>query len=72
MIDPVTLAAALTEGGPSGPNLEYDADFMALDRAQQTKPEQVIGDSVKPAEEPDWRDVTERAEALMGRTRDLR
>ena len=72
MIDPVKYTAPFAEGDPSGPNLEYDADFMALERAQQARPEQVIGDSVKPAQEPDWRDVLERAEALMGRTRDLR
>lgn len=72
MIDPVKFTAPFADGDPSGPNLEYDPDFMALERAQQAKAEQVIGDSVKPAQEPDWRDVTERAETLMGRTRDLR
>ena len=72
MIDPVKATAPLAEAEPSGPNLEYDADFQALERAQQGRPEQVIGDSVKPAEEPDWADVVERAEVLMGRTRDLR
>lgn len=72
MIDPVKATAPLAEAEPSGPNLEYDADFQALERAQQGRPEQVIGDSVKPAEEPDWGDVVERAEVLMGRTRDLR
>ena len=72
MIEPAQFVGPLSESNPSGPNLEYDPDFTALDRAQQGKPEQVIGDSVKPAEEPDWRDVQERAEALLGRTRDLR
>jgi len=72
VIDPVKATAPLAEAEPSGPNLEYDADFQALERAQQGRPEQAIGDSVKPAEEPDWGDVVERAEALMGRTRDLR
>lgn len=72
MIDPVKFVASFADGDPSGPNLEYDPDFMALERAQQARPEQVIGDSVKPAQEPDWRDVTERAETLLGRTRDLR
>ena len=72
MIDPAKATSPLADGDPSGPNLEYDAEFMELDRAQQGRPEQVIGDSVKPAQDPDWRDVTERAETLMGRTRDLR
>ncbi len=72
MIDASRFTTPLTDGDPSGPNLEYDPDFMALERASQARPEQVIGDSVKPGQEPDWRDVTERAEALMDRTRDLR
>jgi len=72
VIDPVKYTSPFADGDPSGPNLEYDPDFMALERAQQAKAEQVIGDSVKPAQEPDWRDVMERAETLMGRTRDLR
>jgi len=72
VINPTQFAVAFTDAEPSGPNLEYDPDFMALGRAQQGKPEQAMGDTVKAAEEPDWRDVGERAEALLGRTRDLR
>ena len=72
MIDPDKFTTSLEDASPSGPNLEYDADFLALDRAQQGRPEQVIGDSVKPGEEPDWPDVSERAVTLLGRARDLR
>ncbi len=72
MIDPAAFISALDAANPSGPNLEYDPDFLALDRAQQGKPEQVIGDNVKPGEDPDWPDVRERAEALLARARDLR
>ena len=72
MIDPAAFTSALDAANPSGPNLEYDPDFLALDRAQQGKPEQVIGDNVKPGEDPDWPDVRERAEALLARARDLR
>jgi type VI secretion system protein ImpA len=72
VIDPTDLIGPLEEGNPSGPNLEYDPAFQELERAQQGKPEQVMGGSVKAAEEPDWREVGERAEALLRRTRDLR
>jgi type VI secretion system protein ImpA len=72
VINPAQFTVALTDAEPSGPNLEYDAEFMDLGRAQQGKPEQVMGDAVKAAEEPDWRDVAERAQALLGRTHDLR
>jgi type VI secretion system protein ImpA len=72
MIDPDKFTTPLEDANPSGPNLEYDPDFQALERAQQGRPEQVIGDTVKPGEEPDWRDVRERAEGLLQRARDLR
>ena len=57
---------------PCGPDLEYDQDFLALERAAQGKPEQQYGDKVFPAEEPVWANVLELATALMDRTRDVR
>ena len=72
MIEVDKFIAPLEDGNPSGPNLEYDPAFQALERAIIGRPEQAIGDTVKPAEEPDWADVLERAEALLGRARDLR
>ncbi len=57
---------------PAGPNLEFDAEFNALDRAAQGKPEQQYGDTVIAAEEPDWKDVQAQALALLERSRDLR
>jgi type VI secretion system protein ImpA len=72
VIDPDKFTTPLEDANPSGPNLEYDSDFQALERAQQGRPEQVIGDTVKPGEDPDWPDVRDRAEALLSRARDLR
>ena len=57
---------------PCGPDLEYDQDFLALERASQGKEEQQYGDKVFPAEEPVWANVADLAGALMERTRDLR
>ncbi|MDE2005790.1 MAG: type VI secretion system protein TssA [Rhodospirillales bacterium] len=65
-------AAPLSEDAPCGPSLEFDADFGALDRAAQGKPEQQYGTTIIPAEEPDWKDTEAQASALMARTRDLR
>lgn len=72
MIDPAKYTTSLGGANPSGPNLEYDPEFQALERAQHGRPEQTIGDTVKPGEDPDWRDVCERAETLLQRARDLR
>ncbi|MDE2047636.1 MAG: type VI secretion system protein TssA [Betaproteobacteria bacterium] len=66
------LTAPISQGEPCGPDLEYDADFLALEQAARGKGEQQFGDTVVPAQEPDWRDVLERATALLGRSKDLR
>jgi type VI secretion system protein ImpA len=57
---------------PCGPDLTYDNDFQALETAARGKAEQQFGDTVIPAEPPDWRDVERQATALMQRTKDLR
>jgi len=57
---------------PCGPNLEYEQDFLALEQAARGKEEQQYGDTVIPAEAPDWVDVVDRASALLDRSRDLR
>lgn len=72
MLDIESLLSVLSEGAPSGDDLEYDAAFMALEQAGAGKPEQQYGDTIVPAEGPDWRAVREHALALAQRTRDLR
>ncbi|MGP1667211.1 MAG: ImpA family type VI secretion system protein, partial [Rhodanobacter sp.] len=67
-----SLIAPLGDELPTGENLEYDQDFLALDRAASPKAERAIGDSVKAAEEPDWEKVASMAEALQERSKDLR
>ncbi len=68
----LSLLLPVSEASPAGQDLEYDPDFMALDRAAATKSERAIGDAVKPAEEPDWERVVVLAEGLLGRSKDLR
>jgi type VI secretion system protein ImpA len=71
----VNLEALLTEtreAPPCGPNLEHDLAFFALDEAASGKPEQRLGDAIKPAEDPNWPKVIELAQDLFGRTKDLR
>lgn len=72
MLDLDALLAPLEENPPAGPDLEYDAEWQALERLAQGKPEQQFGDTIIPAEEPDWADVSTRAVALLGRSKDLR
>ncbi len=57
---------------PCGPAMNYDGSYAELERSIQGKPEQQIGDTIVPAEEPDWKDVRDRALDLAKRTKDLR
>lgn len=72
MLDLEALLAPIADNPPAGPDLEYDAEWQALERASQGKPEQQFGDTIIPAEEPDWGDVARRAEALLNRSKDVR
>lgn len=71
-IDPERLLQEIDAEQPCGENLEYDAAFTEMEQASQGKAEQVMGDSVVPAEEPDWKKVRNNALELFGRTKDLR
>lgn len=67
-----SLLSPLNGESPTGENLEYDGEFLALERLAAPKTERAIGDSVKAAEEPDWDKVSTQAESLFGRSKDLR
>jgi type VI secretion system protein ImpA len=71
--DPLSaFFAPVSADAPSGDNLEYSADFMALEAALRGTPEVEIGATRTPAVPPEWQVVWERALALSARTRDLR
>lgn len=72
MIDVERLLAPISDDAPAGPDLEYDPEFVELEAAARGKSEQQFGETVIPAEEPNWRDVSERAEALLARSKDMR
>lgn len=72
-IDITGLSAALSgPEAPCGPDLEYDPDFVSLFVASAGKPERQSGETLVPAEEPDWADIRQRAESLLARSKDLR
>ena len=57
---------------PAASDMEYEPAFLALQELARGKPEQAMGDKVKPAQEPAWPKVREAAQALFGSTKDLR
>jgi type VI secretion system protein ImpA len=56
------------DSAPCGLDLEYDNEFLELNKAAQGKPETQFG----PGEPPNWRNVREMSAALLDKTRDLR
>ena len=70
--DTEALLAPVADDAPAGPDLTYDPDFLALEQAAQGKAEQQFGDTIIPAEEPNWREVRQRAEELLLRSKDVR
>ncbi|RZL10510.1 MAG: type VI secretion system protein TssA [Rubrivivax sp.] len=56
-------------GDPAtGEDLEYDNEFLELNKASEGKPETQFAS----AEPPDWSSVSDLAESLFNRTRDIR
>ncbi|WP_299963794.1 type VI secretion system protein TssA [uncultured Roseobacter sp.] len=71
-LDLDTLLQPISDDAPGGEDLEYDPDFIALELASKPTEERVIGDSVIPAEDPDYTAVADQAATLLTRTQDLR
>jgi len=71
-VDVPLLLAAVSATSPCGEDLEYDADYLHLERAAQGQPERSMGDSILPAEPPEWRGIQQQSLDLLQRSKDLR
>jgi type VI secretion system protein ImpA len=72
VIDLDALLAELSPDAPAGADVEFDPAYFALEKLAQGTPESVMGDEVKPAEEPEFSEVKKAALELFTKTRDLR
>ncbi len=72
VIDIEELLGEIAAAAPCGEDLEYDPAFAEMEKLAQETPERQYGDTIIPAEPPDWRGVRKTALALFERTRDLR
>lgn len=72
IVDIDALLQPVEESAPSGPNLEYDPEFLELEQAVLGKPEVQYGDTITPAVPPDWKSVKRLSAGLLARSRDLR
>ena len=71
-MDLETLLAPVSPDDQCGADLEYDASFAEIDRLSQGKPEQQIGTTIVPAEEPDWKTLQKKSAEFLARSKDLR
>lgn len=71
-MDVPLLLAAVSANSPCGEDLEYDAQFLQLERDAQGRPERIMGDSVQAAEPPAWRAIEQSSTLLLQRSKDLR
>lgn len=67
-IDVDGLLTEISPDTPCGENLEYDPEFVELERAAAGTPETQFSE----AEPPNWKDVRNRAKDLCARTKNLR
>jgi type VI secretion system protein ImpA len=72
MLDVDRLLEPVSDDSPCGPNLEYDDTYAAFERAARGKAEQQYGETIIPAEPPDWLEVRRLGVELVERTKDLR
>ena len=63
---------SISAEAPSGVDIEYDSRFLELQSAAEGKPEQQYGDTIIPAQEPEWGVVEKLCYQLLAESKDLR
>ena len=71
-MDVPLLLTAVSATSPCGEDMEYDAQFLQLERDAKGLPERSMGDSILPAEPPQWRSIQQQSLDLLARSKDLR
>jgi type VI secretion system protein ImpA len=72
MIDHGQFLSEVPSSPPCGPEMTYAPEFLALEQAARGKQEQQYGDTIIPAEEPDWQAVESSALQLLQKSKDIR
>jgi len=69
IIDVEKLLAPVDGENPVGTDLSYDPSVMEIDQLAAGKPEQQVGDTIVPAEDPDWKELRSRCIEVLERPR---
>jgi len=72
MLDVGTVLAETREAPPCRPQSRARSVVLRARGGGPRQAEQRTGDVVKPAEEPNWPKVIDRAQAILNRSKDLR
>lgn len=72
MTDIDELLSEVPSSPPCGPEMTYAPEFLALEQTARGKLEQQYGDTIIPAEEPDWQAVESSALQLLRQSKDMR
>lgn len=71
LLDVDALLRPVSDEQPCGESLDYDPDYLALERSIEGQPERQYGDTIIAAEGPDWAEVAQQSKALLGRAKDF-
>ena len=71
LIDVEALLAPIADDTVCGIALEYDPDYLALERSIEGSPERQYGDTVIPAKAPDWSGIARQATELLAKSKDF-
>lgn len=66
------MLKTLGEDAPSGENLEYDPDFIAMELAGQPEEERQAGAEIVEGSDPDYKDLAAKARGVLERSHDIR
>jgi type VI secretion system protein ImpA len=66
------MLAEISAANPCGDDLEYDSEFLELERVVHGKPDVQYGETVVAATPPDWKVAETLSLGLLAKSRDLR
>ncbi|WP_207000337.1 type VI secretion system protein TssA [Trinickia mobilis] len=71
-LDAGAMLTEISPGSPCGDDVEYDPDFLELERVVLGKPDVQYGNTIVEAVPPDWKAAEALSLSLLSKSRDLR
>jgi type VI secretion system protein ImpA len=71
-IDVQAFLSPVSDAAPCGEDLSHDREYAGLEQMIAGTPERQIGETIVPAQDPDWKQLHGACAKLLARSRDLR